>query len=139
NRGAPRDEIPNRKLTCLAGSDDENAAVAQIPEHLLREGGRSRRNGRRALADRGLCARLPSCLHRLPEKAVEQRSRRTTVVRRAHLAEDLSFARNHRVEPGGDAEEVECGRITAEPVERGAEVRLEGEQRGLGFLLGCVG
>src|SRR4029077_14449050 len=28
NRGAPRDEIPDRKLTCLARADDEDAAVA---------------------------------------------------------------------------------------------------------------
>ena len=111
----------------------------EIPEHLLCEGSRGRRDRRRALADRGLRARLPSGLQRLPEETVEQRSRRAGLVRRAHLAEDLALARDHRVEPGGDAEEVECGRLVAEPVERRAELRLEREQRGLRLLLGCVG
>ena len=59
-------------------------------------------------------------------------------MRGAHLSEDLSFARDHRVEPGGDAEEMERGGLVAEPVERGAELGLEGEERRLGLLLGVV-
>ena len=63
---------------------------------------------------------------RLAEDAVEQRPRLDGLVRRAHLAEDLALARHERVEAGGDAEEMQRGRLLVQPVEDAVE-RLAGE------------
>jgi hypothetical protein len=56
----------------------------------------------------------------LSEQAVEERAGRTRLERGPHLAEDLAFARDHRVEPGRHAEQVQCSRLVVEPVERRA-------------------
>ena len=105
-------------------------------EHLLRERGSGGRDGRRALADRGLDPRAPAGVERHPERAVEQRARRARLERVAHLAENLPLAGNHRVEPGGDPEEVERGRLVGEAVRDGRErarvVPGEREQRPVG-------
>ena len=61
-------------------------------------------------------------MQRLPEELVEERARRAGLEGRPHLAEDLALAGNERVEPGGDTEEVQRGRLVAEAVERGGEV-----------------
>ena len=74
----------------------------------------------------------------LPEEAVEDGSCRTRVVSRAHLAQDLSFTGNHRVEARSDPEEVQRGGLIAQAVERRAEVGLEREQRGFGTPLGVA-
>ena len=58
---------------------------------------------------------------RLAEHAVEQRPRRAGLVRGAHLAEDLALAGHERVEPGGDAEEVQRRRLLVQAVERAVE------------------
>ena len=42
----------------------------------------------------------------------------------AHLAEDLRLAGHHRVEAGGDPEEVEGGGLVGDGVERGRQLRL---------------
>ena len=47
---------------------------------------------------------------------------RARLERGPHLAEDLALARHERVEPGGDAEEMQRGRLVAEAVERGGEL-----------------
>ena len=68
-------------------------------------------------------------MQRLPEHAVEQQARRARLVRGAHLAEDLALARDERVEARGDAEQVQRGRLVAQPVERGLDLRLERGER----------
>ena len=57
----------------------------------------------------------------------DDQSARACLTCDTHLSEDLAFAGDHRVEPGGDAEEVARGVVAAKPVERRAELRLEGE------------
>ena len=78
-------------------------------------------------------------MERLPEEPVEQRAGRAALERVAHLAEDLALAGHERVEPGGDAEEVQRGAVVAEPVEHGRERRAvvagEREQRAAGALV----
>ena len=61
----------------------------------------------------------PSCPTRsaCAEQPVEHRPVRARLVRVAHLAEDLALARNERVEPGRDAEEVQRRGLVAQAVE----------------------
>ena len=94
------------------------AQPARSPKTCSRERRRGGRDRGRALADRRLRAHLASRVERLAEDAVEQRPGRAGLVRGAHLAEDLALARDERVEPGGDAEEVQRGRLVAQAVER---------------------
>ena len=67
-------------------------------------------------------AHLAAGVQRLAEEPVEQRPGRADLVRGPHLAEDLALAGNERVEPGGDAEEMERGGLVAQPVERRLEL-----------------
>ena len=71
-------------------------------------------------------------MERLAKESVEDRAGSAGFVGRAHLAEDLAFPRDHRVEACGNAEEVKGGGPVLQPIERRAEVCLEGEQRRLG-------
>ena len=73
----------------------------------------------------------------LTEEAIEDRSCRTRRVRRADLPQDLAFAGHERVQPGGDAEEMESRVLVAQAVERRSELLLEREQRGFGLFLGA--
>ena len=61
-------------------------------------------------------------MQRLPEEVVEQRAGRAGLEGAPHLAEDLALARNERVEPGGDTEEMHRRRLVPKPVERGGEI-----------------
>ena len=61
-------------------------------------------------------------MQRLSEEPVEERPRRAGLEGGPHLAEDLALTGDERVEPAGDAEEVERRRIVAEPVERDREI-----------------
>ncbi len=56
---------------------------------------------------------------------VEKRPGFDALVRRAHLAEDLTLARHERVEPRGDAEEMQRSRVLVQPVDDAVE-RLSG-------------
>src|SRR5262249_19014147 len=55
-----------------------------------------------------------------------------------HLAENPPAARPHRIEPGGDAEEMQRRGLVAEPVQRRAELLLQGEQGRLRLALRLV-
>ena len=88
----------------------------EIAEDLRRERGGGGRHRGRALADRRLGAHALAELERLAEDAVEQRPGRGGVERRPHLAEDLALAGNQRVEPGGDAEEMDRRGLVVHPV-----------------------
>ncbi len=120
-----------------APTSDHLAAVEPF-EHLLRERrcGGGHRGG--ALADRGLDPGAPAGVERFAEGPVEQRAGDAGLERVADLAEDLTLAGNERVEPGGDTEEVERGRLVGQAVgdrrQRGGVVAGEGEQR----LVGAV-
>ena len=116
-------------------------AFLEAAEDLLRErscGGRHRSG---ALADRGLRAHLPARMERLPEDAIEQRPGRPELVRNPNLAEDLAFARNERIEPCRDAEEMVSSSPVAQAVERGLDLGLERSERRGGSALGlaCIG
>ena len=100
-------------------------------EDLLRERGGRGRDRRGALGDRRLGAHLLAGVQRLAEEPVEQRPGRARLEGGAHLAEDLALAGDERVEPGGDAEEVERGRLVARAGRRPAQLVL-GEPADLG-------
>ena len=80
-------------------------------------------------------------MQRLAEEPVEERPGGAGLVRMAHLAEDLAFAGNERVESAGNSEEVERGRLVSESVQRGGDLRLELGEHVDGDPLGlvCVG
>src|SRR5581483_10135816 len=122
NACTARAQVARGLLADRARADEEDVAAVEAAEHLLRERGCGRGHRRRALADRCLCANLSSCMQRVPENAVEQRPSGAGVVRRAHLAEDLSLARDERVEPRGDPKEMQCCRVVAQAVERRLEL-----------------
>src|ERR671922_59962 len=119
--GATLDEVPGRHLADLAGADDEDPSAGEVSEHLRGEGRRRGRDGGRAFADRGFGADALAGMQRLPEEPVEERPDRAALICRADLTLDLSFARNQRVEPGGDAKEMGSRRLLLEA----EEVRLE--------------
>ncbi len=139
---AARDEVAGRRLAHLPGAEQQHAAAGELAEDLLRERGRGRRDRGRALADRGLDAHLPADVQRLAEEPVEQRPGRAGLEGGAHLAEDLALAGHERVEPGGDAEEVERRRLVVQPVERGRElvgaIARDARQRCDGLFVGVL-
>ena len=117
-------------------------------EDLLREGGGGGRDRGRALADRGLDASPATRVERHPEDPVEQRSRGPCFERIPHLPENLALARDHRVEPRCDAEQVEGGRLVRQTVRDRCQRARGGpgqrEERAIGpfretalVLLGC--
>src|SRR5207237_820714 len=115
--GAARAKVVGGLLADLARADQQHAAAAEVAEDLLRERRDGRGDGRRAFADRGLVPDAFPDVERLPEDTVEQRPGGARLVCSTHLAEDLALARDERVEPGGDAEEVSRGRLVAKRVE----------------------
>src|SRR5438270_10278008 len=133
---APRAQVARRLLADRPCADEEDIAAVEAAEHLLRERGCGGRHGCGALADRGLRAHLSSRVQRVTEHAVEQRPRRAGVVRGAYLAEDLALARDERIEPRGDAAEMQCRRVVAQAVERGLELGEGFDRRALGGI--CI-
>ena len=63
------------------------------------------------------------------EEPVQERSGRAGLVGGAHLAEDLSLAGDERVEPRGDAEQMQRRGVIAQPVERRLDLGLERDER----------
>jgi hypothetical protein len=58
----------------------------------------------------------------LPEEAVEDRPRHTRPVCGAHLAEDFALPGHQRVEPCGNAAEMQGGSLVTQAIERGPEL-----------------
>ena len=119
---AARDEVASGRFAHLPGAEQQDAATVELPEHLLGERRRGRGHGRRALGDRRLAADSPAGVERLAEEAVEERSGGACLERRPYLSQDLSFAGHERVEPAGDAEEVQRRGFVPEPVQRRREL-----------------
>ena len=117
-----RDEVARGRLAHLARAEQHDPPTGEVAEHLLRERGGRRRNGRRALADRGLDPDAAAGVQRLAEEVVEQRPGRAGFERAPHLPEDLALAGNQRIEPGGDTEEMQRRRAVPQPVQRGGEI-----------------
>jgi hypothetical protein len=145
NACAPGEQIACSLLADLAGADQQDRAPVEVAEHLLCERGCGRRHRRGALADRGLRAHLAAGVQRLPEHAVEQQARRSGLVCRTHLPEDLALTGHERVEAGRDAEQVQRGGLVVQAVERVLDLRLERRKRldracfgGLDILRGDV-
>ena len=136
---AARPQIARGLLADLADADQQDAAAVEVAEHLLGERRGRRRDRRGALPDRRLRPHLASGMQRLAKDAIEQQPGRTRLVGGANLAEDLAFARDERVETGGDAEQVQRGSLVAQAIERGLDLRLELCERGDRALLGLAG
>ena len=107
---APRaDEAPGRELADLAR---RRRAARAARRGRRRPAARARRRqttptpGSRAIAVSR--PHLLAGVQRLAEEPVEHGPGRAGLVRGAHLAEDLALAGHERVEPGGDAEEVQA-------------------------------
>src|SRR5438094_912897 len=98
--GAARAQVARRLLAHLARADEEDRAAGEVAEDLLGKRGGGGRDGGRALADRRLRTHLAARVQRLAKDALEEEAGRAGLERRAHLAEDLAFARHERVEPG---------------------------------------
>ena len=99
-------QVAGGLLAHLARAEQDDRAALEAAEDLLRERGGGGRHRGRALADRGLRSHLPARVKRLPKDTVEHRAGRPELVRKPHLAEDLALARNERVEPCRDAEQM---------------------------------
>ena len=112
-----RDELPHR-----ARADDERAQSGEVAELTLHELDGDRRHRDRMACDLRLGAHPPPGLDRLLEEAVQRSSRRAGIERErvsgTHLAEDLALARDERVQPGRDAEEMARRVVVAITVER---------------------
>ncbi len=85
---------------------------------------RSRRDGQRAFADGRLRTGLPAGTKRRAEHAFEKRPRARGIrERRPHLAEDLRFAEDERLETAADAEEMRRRGLSVQP--RGDSLQFE--------------
>src|SRR6185436_15973385 len=118
-------EIARRLLAHLPGTEEQDRTAVEGPEDLLCKCGGGRRDRSRALTDRGLRARLPAGMERLPEDAVEEDAGRAELVRDPYLTEDLSLTGDERVQARRHAEKVENGGAILQPVERGLDLGLE--------------
>src|SRR6266508_2860245 len=127
DRSAALGQAPRGELAHLPRSDKQHLAPFQVAEHLLRECRRGRGDRGRALADRSLCAHLLPRVQSLPEETIEHRAAGAGFVGRPHLAENLPLPGDQRIEPGRDAEEVQRGRLVAEPVELDAVAGREAD------------
>ena len=118
---AARDQRPRDQLGGFAGADHEHAALGEVAEGAARQLDRHRGDRDAALADRGLLAGAATGGERAAEEAVEDRPGRSLdqrqLVGALDLALDLGLADDHRVEPGGDPEEVADGLARAQRVE----------------------
>ena len=114
------------QLRGLAGADDEHAAVLEVADRPLRELDRDRGDRHRPLRDPGLRAGALAGPERGAEDPVEDRAGRALdqgeLVGALDLALDLGLADDHRVESGGDPEEVLGGLGAAQRVEVADEV-----------------
>src|SRR5438874_9619710 len=123
--GAAAAEIAGGLLAHLACTEEENGAFLETAEDLLREGGGGGGDRSGALPDRGLRAHLAARMERLPKDAIEQRPGRSELVRDPNLAEDLALARNERIEPRSDAEEMVGSSPVAQAVKGGLDLGPE--------------
>ena len=127
DRRAARRQVGRCELADPAGADQQHAPAVELAEHLRRERRGSRRDRGRALTDRGLAPNALAERQRLAEDPVEQPSGRDGLERSTHLAEDLAFARDERVEPRRHPEQVQGGVLVVQTVEHVVE-RLAGKR-----------
>ena len=139
---SPRAQVAGGELAHPPGAHEEHTSPREVVEDLLRKGCGGGRHRGGCLPD----GRLDPCaspgVQRHPEQPVEEGAGRADVVRVANLPEDLALAGHERVQARCDTEEVERGRLVAQPVqhrlERGSLLLGELEQRRDGtFLQGC--
>ena len=109
-------------LSTCNRTEQKNAVTCKIAEHLLRQRRRRRGDRSRALVDRSLHPNPLAGVQRLPEEPVEEGARCPGFERRPHLAENLSLARNERVEPGGDTKEMERRCLVAQAIQRSRQI-----------------
>ena len=111
--------------THLPGADHEHLRTVEHAEVLSRDGDRGRRDRHRVSGDAGLGSDPLPRLNRVPEQTRELWRRALAhrgLPRLAHLAEDLALAHDHRVEAGGDREEVRDRGFVVIRVEQVGEV-----------------
>ena len=140
---AAGDQGPGDQLGGLAGADDQHPAVGEVAERPPRQLDRDRGNRDALLADPGLLAGAAAGGEGAAEEAVEDRPGAALdqgqLVGAFDLALDLGLADDHRVEPGGDPQQVAGGLDRAQRVEVAeqlgrADLRLAGEHAQCGRL-----
>jgi len=103
-------EVARGQLDGVAGADQQYAGLAQVGEHLLGEAHRGERHRHGVCADAGFGAHPLGHREGVLQQAVQRRLQRVRLARKLvgilHLAEDLRLAQHHRIQPGGDAEQV---------------------------------
>ncbi len=131
--GSALEEARGRERAHLARADQEDPLAGERPDGALgqRRGGGRNRGGQRPHP--GLVADALARVERQLERARQHRPGRVglrgELVRLAHLAEDLRLAGKQRIEPRGDAEEVER-RVDAAQLHE--EVRVAEHRAGTG-------
>ena len=127
---AARGERLGGQLGRLAGADHEHAAAGEVAERALRELDRDRGDARRRPRRSAVSVADPLAgRERAAEEAVEDRPGgaldERQLVGALDLALDLGLAEDHRVEPGGDPEEVRGG-LDAAAASRGSRAARSG-------------
>src|SRR6185436_14301761 len=102
----------------LAGADDQHAPAIEAAEDLPRQRDRRKTDRHRAFAKRGLGPYTFADAERPTKELAEHRpcaaASRRRLERALHLAENLRFANNQRIETGRDAEEMLGGGFVAQ-------------------------
>ena len=118
---AAGDQGAGDQLGGLAGADHQHAAVGEVAEGAARQLDRDRGDRDALLADPGLLAGAAAGGEGAAEEAVEDRPGaaldQRQLVGAFDLALDLGLADDHRVEPGGDPQQVAGGLAGAQRVE----------------------
>ena len=106
-------QVPRGQLAHLPGAEQQRALALGAPELADAELDRGGRNRLRQLVQLRLGAHALAGAQGVLEQPVQQRTGRAARASRLvgvpHLAEDLRLARDERVEPGRDAEEMRDG------------------------------
>ena len=103
-------QVPCSQFDGLAGTDQQHGGIVQPGERVLCRAHGRRGHRHRVGADLGIGPRTLGHREGLLEQAVRALAEQAMVARGRpgvlHLAEDLRFAQHHRVQPGGDPEQV---------------------------------
>ena len=101
---------PRGHLAALARAHEHHPALGERAERLAGELDRRRGDGHAGPRDPGAGAHAAAGAERVAHQAVEERPARARLARElvgaAQLTEDLGLAEHHRVEAGGDGEEM---------------------------------
>ena len=107
---APLGQVPGGQFDGFAGTDQQHGRIGQAGKGVLRQAHGGGRHRHRVDPDPGVGARALGHREGLLEQPVQAVAQGAVLARQRpgvlHLPQDLWLAQHHRIEPGGDPEQV---------------------------------